>query len=86
VSDRYDALNELFEELHRYMDRLKVRLAEPGTSGPASRKISIDILAHLLTILGLARKLLKSKRNRARKISERSLFFFAYDVFSPSCP
>jgi hypothetical protein len=85
VSERYDALCELFEELHRYLDRLKVRLTEPGTLGPASRKIAVDILAHLLVILGLAKKLLKSKRWHLARISERRSFL-ACHTCSPSCP
>jgi hypothetical protein len=70
VSERYDALCELFEELHRYLDRLKVRITEPGTLGPASRKVAVDILAHLLTVLSLARKLLNSKKRYLGRISE----------------
>jgi hypothetical protein len=70
VSDRYDALCELFEELRRYLDRLEVRLTLPGTLGPASRKVSVDILAHLLAILALARNLLKSKKRRLGRLSE----------------
>jgi hypothetical protein len=71
VSERYDALCELFEELHRYLDRLDVRITQPGTLGPASKKIAIDILAHLLFILALARKLLKSKRMRIGRLGEQ---------------
>jgi hypothetical protein len=76
VSERYDSLCELFEELRRYLDRLNVRITQPGTLGPASRKIAVDILAHLLLILALARKLLKSKRRQLGRLGEHYLLIY----------
>jgi hypothetical protein len=62
VSERYDALLELFEELNRYLDGLSVRLSKPITLGKASRKIAIAIFVELMNVLTLTMKLLKPRK------------------------
>ena len=62
VSDRYDSLLELFSQLSDYLLRLSTRLeAQTGLSA-AARKNALDILVHLLHVLGLATKLIKKNK------------------------
>jgi hypothetical protein len=70
-SARCDALCGLFEALRRSLDRLDVRLAQPGALGPASRTVAVHIPAHLPAILAPARKPLKPKRRRPGRLGEQ---------------
>lgn len=63
VSDRYDALISLFEEINSFLDSLRVRTPKRENWGPASRNIATTILAHLLEVYALATKLVPDVRS-----------------------
>ncbi|KAJ7653496.1 hypothetical protein B0H17DRAFT_396420 [Mycena rosella] len=62
VSERYDALVELFEKLGSFLSRLGIRLDVPSSLGPISKTIAVNILVHLLHVFALSTKLIKKKR------------------------
>ena len=56
----------LFEELNFFLERLRIRLAMPSGLGPASKTMTITILAHLLEVVSIATKLLAPSAWRTR--------------------
>ncbi|VDC05161.1 unnamed protein product [Peniophora sp. CBMAI 1063] len=67
VSERFEALIELFEEMSFFLESLNVRTAKTSeATGSATRTVDIAILAHLLDVLRLATELLKEPAWRAR--------------------
>lgn len=60
VSSSYDGIIDMFEGLSDFLDRCKVLLKQEMKE--PIRKITVEILAHLLLIFGLATKLIKEKR------------------------
>ncbi|KAJ7691803.1 hypothetical protein B0H17DRAFT_1200919 [Mycena rosella] len=69
VSERYDALVELFEKLESFLGRLGIRLEPPSSLGPVSKTIAVKILAHLLHVFALSTKLIKKKRIKDQRFS-----------------
>jgi hypothetical protein len=61
VSQRYDALIQLFDTMAAYIDRLNVRLKPPVRIIPASRKLAVKILIEILQILVLAKSIISEK-------------------------
>ncbi|KZV75910.1 hypothetical protein PENSPDRAFT_15420, partial [Peniophora sp. CONT] len=59
VSERFDALKDLFDELLSFLD---ARLVGNITLGRATAKTTVSILAHLLHVFTLAMKLMKPKK------------------------
>ncbi|KZV76368.1 ankyrin [Peniophora sp. CONT] len=62
VSENYDALVELFGMFSDYLERLSSRLTAGATMGPSKKKITVDVLLEMLTVLGIALKLVKGNR------------------------
>jgi hypothetical protein len=62
VSQSYDDVLELFEELENYVDRFKFRSSRRTTLSPASRTTAVNIFADILRILALAKHLLAGKK------------------------
>ncbi|KZV73950.1 hypothetical protein PENSPDRAFT_749646 [Peniophora sp. CONT] len=60
VTERYDSLMGLFEEINLFLDSLAVRTRKHSSWGHASRNISSLILAHLFDVFVLAIELLPS--------------------------
>ena len=56
----------LFEELNFFLERLRIRLAMPSGLGPASKTMSITILAHMLEVVSIATKLFAPSAWRTR--------------------
>ncbi|VDB91507.1 unnamed protein product [Peniophora sp. CBMAI 1063] len=54
VSNRYDALLELFEEVPFFLEGVDVRASEPQNWGTPTRSVAIAILVQLLDIFSLA--------------------------------
>ncbi|KZV72767.1 hypothetical protein PENSPDRAFT_717139 [Peniophora sp. CONT] len=61
VTAYLEALRYLFEDIQAFLEGLRVRLALPASFGPATQKIAITILAHILDVCLCATKVL-SKR------------------------
>jgi hypothetical protein len=61
VSQRYDALIQLFDTMAAYIERLNVRLQPPVRIIPASRKLAVKILVEILQILVLAKSIISEK-------------------------
>ncbi|VDC02870.1 unnamed protein product [Peniophora sp. CBMAI 1063] len=62
VSERYNALEELFSQVVAYLDRLLVRLEARTELRPAARTVVLNVLAHVIRVLALATRLLKKNR------------------------
>ncbi|KZV77396.1 hypothetical protein PENSPDRAFT_747122 [Peniophora sp. CONT] len=58
VSERYDALETLLEEIKCFFDSLRLRATSPTSWGHLSRSIASLILAHVLDVFALATKFL----------------------------
>ena len=71
MSERYDALLDLFSQIMGYLDRLSVRLEAPAALRPEARTNVLDVLVLVLRVLGLATRLLK--KNRFGKLYRRHL-------------
>jgi hypothetical protein len=72
VSQRYDALIQLFDTMAAYIERLNIRLEPPVRIIPASRKIAVQILIEILQILVLAKRIISKKAGRFYRLKKKS--------------
>jgi hypothetical protein len=72
VSQRYDALIQLFGTMAAYIKRLNVRLEPPVRITPASRKIAVKILIEILQILVLAKSIISEKPGFLDRLKKKS--------------
>jgi len=61
LTERYDALEELFGKLISFLDRLSIRLESPSALSKAFKPIAVEVLVELLAVLALSKKLLDKK-------------------------
>ncbi|KAJ7922063.1 hypothetical protein B0H13DRAFT_1707918 [Mycena leptocephala] len=59
VSELYDGIVYLFEQLDSFLGRLHTRLQASSSLEPHSKRLAVEILAHFLCVLGLSTKLIK---------------------------
>ncbi|KZV65046.1 hypothetical protein PENSPDRAFT_147487 [Peniophora sp. CONT] len=74
LSERFEALIGLFEEMGFFLDSLRIRANASEAVGPAARTVGIAILAHLLDVFFLATKLIMEPAWRARFVLYRQAF------------
>jgi hypothetical protein len=72
VSQRSDALIQLFDAMAAYIERLNVRLKPPVRIIPASRKIAVKIIIEILQILVLAKNIISEKSGFLDRLKKRS--------------